>query len=134
MMTKLSAVGFFIFILVVFAAAAGYGQVPGYGPGYGMGPYGAMHPGMGNYCFQPGMGGPEYQPGFGGWQGARNKACGKFLDETSALRKEFNFKRFDYMEALRSADTKPEDLTRMAKELRDLLEKIHAKNPINCWW
>lgn len=133
-MTKLSVVGFSIFILVVFAAAAGYGQAPGYGPGYGMGPYGTMHPGMGNYCFQPGMGGPEYQPGFGGWQGARNKACGKFLDETSALRKEFNFKRFDYMEALRATDTKPEDLTRMAKELRDLQEKIHVKNPLNCWW
>jgi len=38
------------------------------------------------------------------------------------------------LEAARSPNTKPEDLTKMAADVRDLLAKIQAKNPLNCWW
>ena len=133
-----------------------YAQGPGYGPGMmggGWGgsycPYcGAYQGPRGGYGMGPGMMG-----GYGGWgpgygvgpgmmhgggrgygQGAPSVGCQKFLDDTAGLRKDLHNKRYEYFEALRNPKANPEDIAKQEKDIRDLQEKIYAKNPENCWW
>ncbi len=116
----------------------GYGMGPGmmggYGGGYGMGP-GMMGPGYGGgyYGMGPGMMGP----GWGGRQGygqgyGLSEECQKYFDESAGMRKELNSKRFDYFEALRNPKTKPEEVTKLEKEIWDLQKEIYSKAPAAC--
>ncbi len=115
----------------------GYGMGPGmmggYGNGYGRGP-GMMGPGWGGgYGMGPGMMGP----GWGGRQGygqgyGQSEECQKYFDETAGMRKELNNKRFDYYEALRNPKTKPEEVTKLEKEIWELQQKIYSKAPAAC--
>jgi hypothetical protein len=145
--------GFFLFAVVAIASAQGPGY-GGYGPGYGMGP-GMMYGYGGGYGMGPGMMygyggygpggygmGPGMMYGYGGYgqggqgrpygQGTPSEACQKFLDETSALRKELQAKRFDYYEEMRNPKTTPDAVAKTEKEIRDLQEKIYAKGPQAC--
>jgi len=123
----------------------------GYGPGYGMGPGmmggygegGVYCPHCGSYLGPRGgygmgrgmMGGYGYGPGPRGYgRGVPNEDCQKFLNETSELRRDLHNKRYEYFEALRDPKTTPESLAKKEKELRDMQEKIYAKNPQGCWW
>jgi hypothetical protein len=141
----------------------GYGMGPGmmygwggYGPGYGMGPgmmYGWGGYGQG-YGMGPGMmyGWGGYGPGYGmgpgmmyGWGGHgygtgrrgfnQSEECQKFLDDTAKLRRELHSKRFEYFEAYRNPDTKPDTLAKLDREIRALREKIYEKAPEQgCGW
>ncbi len=104
----------------------GYGMGPGmmggWG-GYGMGP-GMMH-GWGGYGMGPGMmhgWGGGYGPGYG--YGPESQ---KFLDETRDLRQQLHMKMFDYMEAARNPNTKPEQLNKMQEEIWNLKKQIYEK-------
>ncbi len=103
----------------------------GYGMGPGMMGYG-MGPGMMGYGMGPGMMGYGMGPGMmGGYVTGRgySKAYQKFFDETKDLRKDLNGKMFDYFEALRNPQTKPETITKLRKEILDLNNKIYEKAP-----
>jgi hypothetical protein len=125
----------------------GYGMGPGMMGGYGMGPgmmggYGyGMGPGMrGGYGMGPGTMGRGWGGGYGmtgpGWGNRQgygyNEECQKYLDESSAMRKELNNKRFEYFEAMRNPKTKPEEVNKLEKEIWDLQQKIYAKAPAAC--
>ena len=122
----------------------GYGMGPGMmgGYGYGMGQhmmgtenhpcmsggygYGMMGPGMmGNhgYGMGPGMMG-YYSPEQYEKQFKENQ---KFFDDTRELRKKLHNLRFDFAEAQRNPDTKPEDLKRMNAEMEGIWKLIHEK-------
>ena len=125
---KLVIIGSILFVLMAVTPGISYSQGPGmmgggYGPGYGYG----MGPGM--------MGGYGYGPGPRGYgQGVPNETCQKFLDDTSALRKELHNKRYEYFEAMRNPKATPESIAKEEREIRELQEKIYAKNPQGCWW
>jgi len=152
-------VGLALVISFFILSGIGSAQGPGYGPGmmgggwggsycpycgayqgprggYGMGP--GMMGGYGGWGHGYGMGpGMMYGrgPGYGRYgQGVPSEGCQKFLDETAALRKELHNKRYEYFEAVRNPKAKPEDVAKQEKEIRDLQEKIYAKNPEGCWW
>ena len=96
----------------------------GYDDDYGRGPA-IMGPGMmsrGYHMMEP------------GWRYGDREESLKFLDETSSLRKELHAKRFDYREALRNPETKPEVIAELEKEMYDLEQKISDKSPRGCWW
>jgi len=96
--------------------------------------------GCGGYGMGPGMmgGWGGYGPGYGrsrGWGYNQSEECQKFLDDTAKLRKELHSKRFDYFEAYRNPDTKPETLAKLDRDIRDLQEKIDEKAPEEgCGW
>ena len=135
---KLLTIGSILLLLIAITAGISYSQMggygPGYGPGYGMGPgmmggYGGYGPGYG-----PGMMG-GYGPGPRGYgQGGQNEVCQKFLDDTAGLRKELHNKRYEYSEALRNPKATSESIASEEKAIRELQEKIYAKNPQGCWW
>lgn len=102
-------------IALLAGSVFAYMSYGGYGPSGGRG-YGMMGPGYG-------MGG--MMGGYGGY-GADYK---KFLDETATLRKQLNEKRFEYFEALRDPNAKPETLTQLEKEIVELENKIYEKAP-----
>lgn len=112
----------------------GYGST-GYGMGHGMMGYGS---GMHSGCDMMGYGGHMMGSGYGGhmhgWSGGYDQ---KFLDETVDLRKEIHSKKFDYFEAVRKAETDPEIIANLKKEIRTLKEKLHEKAPHvaygRCW-
>jgi len=114
----LTALSVLVIASIVYAQGPGM-MGPGYG-GYGMGP-GMMGPGYGGYGMGPGYGGQVEQ-------------CKKFLDETADLRKDLHNKRFEYSEAIRNPKSTPESVAKIEKEIRELQEKIYAKNPQGCWW
>jgi hypothetical protein len=117
----------------------GYG---GYGPGYGMGPgmMGGYGGGYGAYGMGPGMmyGWGGYGPGYGRGRGQgynQSEECQKFFDDTAKLRKELQSKRFDYFEAYRNPNTKPDTLAKLDREIRALQEKIYEEAPDGgCGW
>lgn len=121
---KLLAIGSMLLMLVAVTAGVSYSQGYGYGPGSGYGPGYGMGPGM--------MGG--YGPGPRGYGMGQNEACQKFLDETAGLRRELHNKRFEYFEAQRNPRATSESIAKEEKAIRDLQEKIYAKNPQGCWW
>ncbi|RJQ42739.1 MAG: hypothetical protein C4538_13115 [Nitrospiraceae bacterium] len=84
------------------------------GRGMMMGP-GMMGKGMMGYGMRPGM-----------W-GYNQKVYQKFLDDTKGLRRELHNKKFDYYEAMRNPDTKPEDADQLEKEIGELQKKIYEK-------
>ncbi len=107
----------------------GYGMME---PGMMMGP-GMMGPGMmghhgmmGPGVMGPGMMGYGMRPGMWGYSAETYQ---KFLNETADLRKELHNKRFEYFEALRNPDTKPETITGIEKEIQGLQSKIYEKAP-----
>lgn len=136
-------IGSILLALVIIVAGATYSQGQGmmggygYGQGYGMGP-GMMGGYGGTYCPYCGSFlGPRggYGPGPRGYgQGAQNEACQKFLNETAELRRDLHNKRYEYFEALRDPKTTSESMAKKEKEIRDIQEKIYAKNPQGCWW
>jgi hypothetical protein len=133
------AVGF-VLALTVAAYAQGPVWGGGYGPGYGMGPGmmygwgGGYGPGYGR---GPGWGG-GYGPGYGrgpGYGYNQSEECQKFFDDTAKLRRELHSKRFEYFEAYRNPDTKPDTLAKLDREIRALQEKIYEKAPEEgCGW
>jgi peptidoglycan hydrolase CwlO-like protein len=83
-----------------------------------MGGCGMMGGGMmGGYGMGPGMWGYGYQ----------QKAFQKFLDETKDLRKELHNLKFEYFEAVRNPDSRPEDIDKLEKEMKELQKKIFEK-------
>lgn len=91
----------------------------GYGMGYGMMGHGMM---MGPGMMGRGMKGYGMRPGMWGYN---QKIYQKFLDDTRALRKELHGKRFEYSEAMRDPNTKPEDADKLEKEIWDLQKRIY---------
>jgi len=93
-------------VFVLALAVAAYAQGPGWGGGYG--------------------------PGYGYNQ---SEECQKFFADTAKLRKELHSKRFEYFEAYRNPDTKPDTLAKLDREIRALQEKIYEKAPEEgCGW
>jgi hypothetical protein len=100
----------------------GPGMMGGYGYGMGHGMRGGYGYGMG-----PGMMG-GYGMGYGMMGGCiHDEERQKFLDETVDLRRELHNKKFDYFEALRKSDTKPEAISKLKEEIRELQKKIYEK-------
>ena len=102
----------------VYAGGNGYGGMGG-GNGCGMmgGGYGMM--GGGDFDCPRGA-------GFGpGSMTSENRQ--KFLDDTTALRKEMNDRRFQYRELMRNPDTHREQLASLEKSMIDLRTKISEK-------
>ncbi len=91
-----------------------------HGPGW----YGGNHMGYGYGGYH--MMGPNYDGHMRGWTGGYDQ---KFLDETTDVRKELNNKQFEYSEAIRNPNTKPETITKLEKEITELQEKLYAKAP-----
>jgi hypothetical protein len=91
----------------------GYGMYPGMMSGYG------MHPGM-----MGGYGMPHMYPG----TGVNLDTQREFLKETSKLRKKLHDLMFEHMEAQWQADTKPEQLEKLSKEIRGLQQELHEKS------
>jgi hypothetical protein len=122
----------------------GYGMMGGWGGygGYGMGPgmmygWGGRGPGYGGYGMGPGMmyGWGGYVPSYGrgpSWGYTQSEECQKFFDDTAKLRKELHNKRFEYFEAYRNPDTKPDTLAKLDREIHALQEKIYEKAPEGC--
>ncbi len=122
----------------------GCGMMGGHGMGGGMmGGCGMGHGMMGGCGKGPGMmgghgkmGGCGMGSGMMGGHGMGHGMMGgcahdeeqqKFLDETADLRKELHGKKFDYFEALRKSDTKPETISKLIVEIRELQKKIYEK-------
>ncbi len=121
-------------LTVVAVLAIGAGAFA-FGPGWVGGGH-MMGPGYGGYMMGPAMMGWT-----GGYPATYNQ---KFLDETRDLRKELHQKRFEYFEAIRNPETKPETVTKLEKEIFELQQKLHEKAPTtayrgrfggyyNCW-
>jgi len=72
------------------------------------------------------MGGCGMGPGMWGY-GYQQKAFQKFLDDTKDLRKELHNLKFEYFEAARNPDSKPEDIDKLEKEMNELQKKIYEK-------
>lgn len=91
--------------------------------GCGMMGHGMMGRGMtgGHGMMGCGMG-----PGMWGY-GYQQKAFQKFLNETKDLRKELHNMKFEYFEAVRNPDTKPEDVEKLEKDMKELQKKIYEK-------
>jgi hypothetical protein len=112
----------------------GHGMMGGCGMGQGMmGGYGMGHGMMGGCGMMGGHGmGQGMMGGYGMGHGmmggcAHDEEQQNFLDETADLRKELHGKKFDYFEAIRKSDTKPETISRLIVEIRDLQKKIYEK-------
>ncbi len=106
-------------LTVLTVLAVGVGAFA-FGPGwFGGGPM--MGYSGGTWCTGPGscFNGGAYGPAYDS----------KFLRDTRELRKELNEKRFEYFEALRNPETKPETITKLQKEIWDLQQKIYEKAP-----
>jgi hypothetical protein len=115
----------------------GYGMGPGM-MGYGMGPGmmgQGMGPGMMGYGMGPGMMGQGMGPGMMGYgmgpgmMNVYNPQMKEFLDETKDLRKKLHTLQFDYSEALRDPETKPETITKLKNEMKDLFIRLQKKAP-----
>ncbi len=109
--------------------------MPGYEEGYGypemMGPCMMMGPGMMGQGMMGGMMGHGMMGrGMMGpcmW-GYGAKEYQKFMDDTRELRKELHNKRFEYFEAMRDPDTKPETVNKLEKEMWEIQRKIYEKS------
>lgn len=67
--------------------------------------------------------------GKGQMMGHGDETSKKFLDDTSALRKELHDKKFEHREALRNPDTTLETLAKLERDMQGLKEKIREKAP-----
>jgi len=105
-------------LAVISIGAFAFAQGPGWGGQTGYG--------YGGYMMGPGMMGPGYGNHMYGYNSGDNQ---KFLDETTALRKELNKKQFEYTEALRNPQTDETTIAKLQKEITDLQDKITEKAP-----
>jgi mono/diheme cytochrome c family protein len=103
--------------LYQYVTSAEGGMMGGYGMGPGM---------MWGYGLGPGM----MRLGYYG----QEKDCIKFLDETAGIRKEYYNKKFEYFEKLRNPETTMGSASKLRDELRELRDKINAKNTNACGW
>jgi hypothetical protein len=85
-----------------------------------MGHHQMMHGGMGQ-----GMMGGMMGPGM--MQGYDEKDYQKYLDDTRELRRKMHGKKFEYSEALRNAETKPETMKRLQKEMWEIQKKLYDR-------
>ena len=92
--------------------------------------------GGGGHMMGQGYGGHMMEQGYGGhmrgWTGSGNAPTQidqKFLDETSALRKNLHDKKFEYFEAQRDPETNGETIAKLEKEIYALQDQIHEKAP-----
>jgi hypothetical protein len=60
--------------------------------------------------------------------------CQTFYAETAKQGRELHEKRFDYAETLKNPKTTGETVTKLAKEINEMQEKIYAKAPVGCNW
>ena len=121
LLVTLTVVGILALGAGAFAFGPGWfggGNMMG-GTGYG----GMMGPGM--------MGGFGMGPGMMGWNTGPDRSGydQKFLNETRELRKELNDKRFEYFEALRNPESKPDKIAKLEKEISELQQKLYEKSP-----
>jgi hypothetical protein len=121
-------IGLLIVGVLAFGVMA-YAHGPGWGGGqmaeYGYGGH-MMGSGQGGHMMGQGYGGRMTSPMMG-WRGSKDNQ--KFLDETADLRKELHNKKFEYFEAARNPDTKPETIAKLEKETREIQEKLYEKAP-----
>jgi len=113
---KKTLIGFAVLTLIAFGAIA-YAQSPGWFGGYHMGP---------GHGYGYNMMGPGYGGHMRGWTGGYDQ---KFLDETVEVRKELHDKQFEYSEAIRNPNTKPETITKLEREITELQGNTYAKAP-----
>ena len=92
------------------------------GQGMGMMGSGMMGSGYGGHMMGQGMMGMMSSGDAESYKG--------FLDDTVDLRKKLHNKKFDYFEATRNSDTKPETITKLKKEIREIQIKIFEKAPL----
>lgn len=118
-LTILTAVAVLGFATLAFAHGGGFGWGGGHMMGYG---------GYGGHMMGWGPGNDS------------TKDTSEYLDKTSDLRREFNEKRFDYMEALRSGDEEKSE--KIAKELDEISktlykdapkDRTYARGGYGCW-
>ncbi len=134
LLTVIVAVSILAIGTMAFAHGSG-----GWGGGHMMGSgYGGqmMGQGYGGQMMGQGYGGQMMGQGYGGhmrgWTGSGNAATQtdqKFLDETSALRKDIHNKRFEYFEAQRNPDTTVDTIATLEKEIYALQDQIHKNAP-----
>jgi len=120
-------------VLAVGALAFAHGT-GGWGGGHIMGSGHMMEQGYGNHMM--GNGHMMGQMSGGGSQDQ------KFLDETAELRRELLNKKFEYFEAARRHDAKPDMMSKMERDIFDIQQKIRDKSPrrtdggfrgLGCW-
>ena len=118
------------------------------GQGYGGHMMGPWRGGYGGHMMGQGYGGHMMGPwrgGYGGHMMGQGYGCSiqgtgygttglsgygtdtKFLNETADLRRELHNKRFDLFEAQRDPKTTAETITKMQKEMQEMMEKIYGK-------
>ena len=125
-------------IILVIMAGFGHTQMQGHMMGSevqqragGYYPCGqTMGPGYGGHMMGHGMG--MMGPGYGGHMMGYgdSESNRKFLDDTVDVRREMHNKKFDYFEASRNPDTKPEKISKLKKEMRALQIKMLEKAPL----
>ncbi len=97
--------------------------------GSGMMGSGMKGSGMGHGMMSSGMGHGMMGSCMGkGMMGYNAESYQKFLDETADLRKELHSKKFEYFEALRNPETKPEAITKLEKKIQELKTSIYEKS------
>ena len=101
-------------VAILAIGVAVYAQGSGWGGNYG-------HPGYGYHTMGTGYGGHMR-----GWTGGYDQ---NFLNETADTRRELNNKQFEYSEAIRNPNTKPETITKLETEITELQNKLYAKAP-----
>jgi hypothetical protein len=113
----------------------GHGMMGGGMMGYGMGPCmmggGMMGQGMmGHHQMMHGTMGQGMMGGMMGpgmMQGYDAEEYQKYLDDTRELRRKMHGKKFEYSEALRNTETKPETMKRLQKEMWEIQKKIYDR-------
>ena len=116
LLTLIVAVSILAFGAMAFAHGSG-----GWGGGH------MMNPGYGGHMMKQGYGGHMR-----GWTDSGNtptQTDQKFLDETSALRKDLHEKKFEYFEAQRNSETKRETIANLEKEIFALQDQISQNAP-----
>lgn len=124
--------------LLVIGLAAGFAYAHGnnWGNGWNGGHMMGYGMGQGGHMMGPGMmgtggsyGGYANCPGaayFGqdGWNSAGHR---QYLEDTAALRRELNNKRFEYQEARRSPNSSGDQLASIEKEINAIEQQLREK-------
>lgn len=125
-------------LILVIMAGFGYTQMQGHmmgseapqqaGGNYPCGQ--TMGPGYGGHMMGQGYGGRMMGQGMGMMGQGDEESQKKFLDDTVDIRRQMHNKKFDYFEASRNPDTKPETILKLKKEMRALQIKMLEKAPL----
>ena len=94
---------------------------------HGNGAWGGGH--MGGQGYGGHMTGQAYGGQMMGGSGPGYGTDRKFLDETTAVRKELHNKRFEYSEATRNPKATADTLAKLEKEIYSLQDMVHEKAP-----